>query len=198
MNKIANKKELILKSALNIFSKKGYYATTMPELAKELDMSPGNIYRYFDSKEELAYETLLYSSKTISDEIDKINAMPLHSKEKIWHIVNIFLNFAKHSPEHINFFIKVTVASKEIFKGKKSFSDSKVVKSLHAFYEESVLKRELRNQDFFGVFGLFMGYLSGIAYMYGQDLLEEDILRYTNTISQNIYEALKVREKEAI
>ena len=69
---------------------------------------------------------------------------------------------------------------------------------MHAFYEESVLKRELRNQDFFGVFGLFMGYLSGIAYMYGQDLLEEDILRYTNTISQNIYEALKVREKEAI
>jgi hypothetical protein len=43
-----------------------------------------------------------------------------------------------------------------------------------------------------------MGYLSGIAYMYGQDLLEEDILRYTNTISQNIYEALRVREKEAI
>ncbi|NLC28461.1 MAG: TetR/AcrR family transcriptional regulator [Campylobacteraceae bacterium] len=194
MEKRANKREQILKDALEMFALKGFYATTMPEMAQHLGMSPGNIYRYFSSKDELAYEVMIYSSRILGEEVNEINAIPAHSKEKIWQIVCLFLNIAKHRRSHIDFFIKVTVASKEIFQNKKTFEETDVVKAFHIFFEEGVLKRELRNQDFFGVLGLFIGYLSGIAYMYGENLLEEDVTYYANTISQNIYEALRIKE----
>lgn len=194
MRKKISKREKMLKDALEIFALKGFYPTTMPEMAKHLGMSSGNIYRYFASKEELAYEVMIYSSDILAKDINEINSMPIHSKEKIWQIVSLFLHLAKYNRSHIDFFIKVTIGSKEIFKNKKTFNETSLVNSFHTFFEEGVLKRELRNQDFFSVFGLFMGYLSGIAYMYGEDLLEEDITYYANMISQNIYEALRVKE----
>ncbi|WBL37026.1 helix-turn-helix domain containing protein [Tepidiforma flava] len=44
----------ILEAAARVFSQKGIAAATMAEIAHEAGISPGAIYRYFASKEELA------------------------------------------------------------------------------------------------------------------------------------------------
>jgi len=46
-------RDKILEAAENLFSKKGYYDTSMDEIVKESGLSKGAIYGYFDSKEEL-------------------------------------------------------------------------------------------------------------------------------------------------
>jgi len=53
------KKNQIIKVACELFAKNGYYNTTMPDIAKASGMSVGNLYNYFESKEELAKETML-------------------------------------------------------------------------------------------------------------------------------------------
>ncbi len=47
------RRELIMDSALMVFSKKGYHASSVAQIAKEAGISKGLIYNYFDSKEEL-------------------------------------------------------------------------------------------------------------------------------------------------
>jgi AcrR family transcriptional regulator len=47
-------RERILRSALALFAKKGYEATTMRDVAREADTSLGLAYRYYASKEEFA------------------------------------------------------------------------------------------------------------------------------------------------
>lgn len=188
--------ESILAGALRLFSKKGFFATTMPDIAKFLGMSPGNIYNYFASKEDLAKAVIHYSSKALGDEVRKINEMPITSEEKITHIVTIYFQMVKERPEHIDYFLKVYLANKEIFSSnmKAMLYESSFIQELRIMHEEGVIKRELRNQDFYTVLGIMLGTVAGVAFMYTEDLLENDISYYTQSIAENIYEALRVKE----
>ena len=49
-------KEQIIKAAEARFSQYGYGKTTMAEIAKDCQMSAANLYRYFESKEDIAVE----------------------------------------------------------------------------------------------------------------------------------------------
>jgi AcrR family transcriptional regulator len=47
------RREEILDAAIVCFSREGFHRTTMVEIVKESGVSPGAIYNYFDSKEEI-------------------------------------------------------------------------------------------------------------------------------------------------
>lgn len=49
-------REAILESAFDLFSRKGYTATTMAEIARGAGMTVANLYVYFDSKMAIFYE----------------------------------------------------------------------------------------------------------------------------------------------
>jgi len=54
----ATTREQLLKKALAVFSKKGYSATTLQDIAQEADVTRGAIYHHFGGKAEL-YNTLI-------------------------------------------------------------------------------------------------------------------------------------------
>ena len=58
------------------------------------------------------------------------------------------------------------------------------------YFEEGVRAGELREQDFFSAFGLFMGYLGGMVFLKGEDILPKELDEYIDDISNNIYKAL--------
>ena len=45
----------IMKTALGLFSKKGYYATSIDDITREAGISKGLVYTYFKSKEEIFF-----------------------------------------------------------------------------------------------------------------------------------------------
>ncbi|HZG58923.1 MAG TPA: TetR/AcrR family transcriptional regulator [Anoxybacillus sp.] len=55
-----SKKKQIMESALKFFSEKGYYSTSVQEIANDCGISKGSLYKYFESKEELFIEVLEY------------------------------------------------------------------------------------------------------------------------------------------
>ena len=71
--KIADKKALkwesIIQAALQLFSINGFHKTTILDIAKKLQMSVGNLYNYFSSKDILAKEIIKYTSEVLGDEI---------------------------------------------------------------------------------------------------------------------------------
>ena len=78
------KKNIIIENSLKLFSKKGFYNTTIPDIAKSMKMSVGNMYNYFKSKEELAKFAIKYSTNVLAVELKEINQMDISSKEKIF------------------------------------------------------------------------------------------------------------------
>lgn len=51
--RVENRKKEILDAARHCFEQKGFHATTMAEICTRADISPGALYRYFSSKEEI-------------------------------------------------------------------------------------------------------------------------------------------------
>lgn len=51
-----DRKLKILRTAANLFNRKGYYETTIEDIANELRMTKGAIYYYVDSKEDLLFQ----------------------------------------------------------------------------------------------------------------------------------------------
>ena len=195
MDKKSKKSEKILDTALLLFSKNGFYATTIPDIAKAMGMSVGNIYNYFSSKEKLAKEIIKYSSDILGEEIRKVNDQKLCSKDKIRAIVAVYFDMASTKPQHINYFLRVYLANKEVFKDgcEGMLCVSAFVTELMIFFEDGVAKGELRNQDFFSAFGLFMGYLGGFVFLNGEGVLNKDLNDYVDDIALNIYHALKLQ-----
>jgi len=187
------KKLEIMKTALNLFAKKGFYTTTIADIAKEMGMSVGNMYNYFHSKESLAKELLIYTSKIFGDEIKKINEMNISSKDKIRKIVELYFTMAKKEPELVDYFMRVYLSNREIFSNgcEGMLCVSSFVTEIMIFFEEGVRKKELKNQDFFAAFGLFMGYIGGLAFLFREGILGKDIEEYIKPVSENIYNALK-------
>jgi AcrR family transcriptional regulator len=187
------RKEQIMKTALKLFAQKGFFNTTISDIAKEMGMSVGNMYNYFPSKESLAKELLIYSSKKFGDEIRKINEMNISSKEKIKKIVELYFKMAEEEPELVDYFMRVYLSNREIFDNgcEGMLCVSSFVTEIMIFLEEGVRKKELKNQDFFAAFGLFMGYIGGLVFLSKENILSKPLKDYIESVSENIYNALK-------
>ncbi|KHG33698.1 MAG: TetR/AcrR family transcriptional regulator [Epsilonproteobacteria bacterium] len=193
VDKKSKKSEKILEAALMLFASRGFYSTTIPDIAKAIDMSVGNIYNYFSSKEILAKEIIKYSSDILGAEIRRVNEETCSVQEKIRKIVSLYFEMASSKPQHINYFLRVYIANREVFKDgcEGMLCVSAFVTELMIFFEEGVACGELRNQDFFSAFGLFMGYLGGFVFLNGEGVLDKNINCYIDDIALNIYNALK-------
>jgi AcrR family transcriptional regulator len=62
------RRQSILDAASLVFSRRGFQAATMAEVAKEAGISPGAIYRYFESKDDLAHGCFSEGTQAIHDQ----------------------------------------------------------------------------------------------------------------------------------
>ena len=193
VDKKALKREAIIQGALQLFSSNGFHRTTIPDIATKLQMSVGNLYNYFSSKDVLAKEIIKYTSEVLGDEIRTVNMLEISSREKIHKIVTIYFTMAKEKPEMIEYFLRVYLSHREVFKdGCEGMTCvSGFITEIMIFFDDGVSSGELRNQDFFSAFGLFMGYLGGMVFLKGEEILPRSLDEYIEDISRNIYYALK-------
>lgn len=187
------KKEAIMQASLELFAKKGFYTTTIPDIAKSIGMSVGNVYNYFKSKDILAKEIIKFISHYLGVKLKKINEEDISTKEKTKKIVEVYFNVAKLKPEMIDYFLRVFLSNREVFKEgcEGMICVNEFVTEIMIYFEEGVRCGELRDQDFFSAFGLFMGYLGGMVFLKGEDILPNRLEFYIDEISENIYRALK-------
>jgi len=187
------KKINIMEASLKLFSTKGFYNTTIPDIAKSIGMSVGNMYNYFKSKEALAMAIMQYTSDILGEKIKKINKKNISVYEKIKLITAMYFEIADKKPEMIEYFLRVYLSNRDVFKEgcEGMICVSAFVTEIMIFFEEGVRSKELRDQDFFSAFGLFMGYLGGMVFLKGENVLDKPLDDYIEDISKNIYLALK-------
>ena len=192
-DKKAIKRESIIQASLHLFATQGFHRTTIPDIAKRLKMSVGNLYNYFSSKNLLAKEIIKYTSEVLGDEIREVNELNISTQEKIEKIVALYFRMAKEKPEMIEYFLRVYLSNREVFNDgcEGMICVSGFITEIMIFFDDGVERGDLRNQDFFSAFGLFMGYLGGMVFLKGEDVLPNDIEFYVSDISRNIYNALK-------
>tara|TARA_B100000941_G_C28302206_1_gene447090 strand:+ start:159 stop:677 length:519 start_codon:yes stop_codon:yes gene_type:complete len=88
------KKELILKKSLELFSSKGFKATSTRSIADLADVSEGLIFKHFKSKNGLLSELLKIGASKSTPEIQKIKNSE-DPKSVISFCIRLFLNIKK-------------------------------------------------------------------------------------------------------
>ena len=67
-----DRKTQIIKAAVKRFARHGLNKTTLDEVARDLRIGKATIYHYFKSKDELFFETIIYDSDLILNDIKTI------------------------------------------------------------------------------------------------------------------------------
>jgi AcrR family transcriptional regulator len=99
-----NVRSAILAAARSLFLAEGYANVSMRKIAEQIEYSPGAIYSYFASKEDiffaLAEEGLqILRAHCTSDAHPPVSPAPLHQvREAIWR----FYTFSKEQPEYFS------------------------------------------------------------------------------------------------
>ena len=77
------KKDLIIESAVSMFSQHGYHNTKLEQITNSLDLTDKSIYYYFSSKGDLFIEVILVIQSKLNKLIGSIDGMDLTHLEKI-------------------------------------------------------------------------------------------------------------------
>jgi len=141
----------------------------------------------------LAQEIIKYTSEALGEKIRDVNLTDDSAEAKMHQIVTIYFTMAKEKPEMIEYFLRVYLSNREVFRNgcEGMVCVSGFITEIMIFFDDCVSSGELRNQDFFSAFGLFMGYLGGMVFLQGEEVLPKEIEFYIDDISRNIYNALK-------
>lgn len=82
----------ILKSAAAAFRRRGYHGASVDEIASALKMTKGNLYYYFENKEEILYACHEYSLDKLLALMQDVQAEPISPEAKLRKLVLAFVH----------------------------------------------------------------------------------------------------------
>jgi AcrR family transcriptional regulator len=66
---IDTRRKQIISAAIKIFSRKGFHASTVREIAEEAGLTMGSLYNYINRKEDIVYFVYDYITKVLRDQV---------------------------------------------------------------------------------------------------------------------------------
>jgi len=94
--KESNIREKIIRSALKIFAQKGFFKTTVDDIAQATGVAKGTVYLYFKNKQDLYVATIDESFSRATATLAAIEAKATKPSEKMEEIANYFIEYIKH------------------------------------------------------------------------------------------------------
>jgi AcrR family transcriptional regulator len=90
MSKGEQTREMILAQAAQLFSRQGYFGSSLSDIMHETGLEKGGIYNHFTSKEQLALEAFDYAYELLDQRIRSFLAGKTHAVERLLAIVSYF------------------------------------------------------------------------------------------------------------
>jgi AcrR family transcriptional regulator len=97
----AESQAALLEAARTLFAENGYYQTTVSEVAQAAQMSQGNVYWYFSSKEELLQAVLADGFEAMRQMLQEAAALPLPALEKLKSLLRAQIEFSKAGSQFV-------------------------------------------------------------------------------------------------
>jgi len=112
------REQKIIDTAMELFHIKGYKATTLDDVSKQLGITKAALYHYVSSKEEILYTIYLQALENIFRKTSKVSEMDLPPDEKLKLIIeNHIKNIIIHSISMFSvFFTEENQLSEQNFK----------------------------------------------------------------------------------
>lgn len=87
-----SRKEEILRISAELFSKKGFSATSMRDIASALNIEAPSLYNHFPSKEDILWQVASKGAEKFINTIEAIYLQNLHTEEKLNQMITAHIN----------------------------------------------------------------------------------------------------------
>lgn len=185
----AQSRAALLEAARNLFAERGYFQTTVSEVAQAAQMSQGNVYWYFASKQELLQAVLADGFEALGGMLEKAASLPLPASEKLKALLKAQVEFSKTGSQFVTILLSVLSHGGTPLIRSLGFDMDRIGESYHQSLtsilaqaqEQGTLPpqppAETLSYFYFGLFnGLIITYGSEIFEL-PQELLEDMALR---------------------
>ena len=85
------RRQQIIVAAKRVFSEKGYSKSTMEDIAREAELSPGTLYLYFKNKDDILVQFFSYKTKQVFERFREEVSRGGNSIEKLKSLVRLHL-----------------------------------------------------------------------------------------------------------
>lgn len=126
-NIAAEKRTLILDSAVTIFARKGYHGTRISDIAKEAGIAYGLVYHYFKSKEEILLSIFRERWDMLVSWIETVSDGDAPVEKKLYDIASFIIDSYRFRPE------LVEVITLEVTRNSRFFTQENVKRLQRAF-----------------------------------------------------------------
>jgi TetR/AcrR family transcriptional regulator, fatty acid metabolism regulator protein len=192
MSKKSLRRESIIQAAIEVFSRKGFQAAGISEIAQKAGVADGTIYQYFKNKEDLFFSIPIEKTKEFRSRVG------LHLKgitgalNKLRKFVWYFLYFFKTNPEYgrllmLEMRVNKSFVKTETYEFLKQ-SVSSVLEIIEEGQKEGVIRKDV---DIYLMRHLILGILE---HMVSRWLLKEgkyDLLEHHQEVSRILIDALR-------
>lgn len=87
----SEKYHLILDAAIKVFSKNGFFQSTVAQIAREAGVADGTIYLYFENKEDILFQFFSFKTRQIFDRFQAIVDENNTAEQKLRNLIRTHL-----------------------------------------------------------------------------------------------------------
>jgi TetR/AcrR family transcriptional regulator len=102
--RLTHRKEILL-AAEKLFAAKGFFPTTMSEIAQEAEFGTGTLYKYFKSKEDLYFTLIEEKTGEINGPVKAELSKKMSAVERIEKILRIQFEFIERNRDFFRIYI---------------------------------------------------------------------------------------------
>lgn len=140
---ITDRRELILDTALRLFTDRGYFNTSVRDIHKEANVSTGSIYHHFGTKEAIAKALLAKIESSMVDEIDLIMKTTQSTHERCKAVLKYLFEATENNRDAMHYMLYAK--HNEFISNEGPVCTSRPFSLMKAIIVEGIKKGEVRN-----------------------------------------------------
>lgn len=188
----AQSRAQILTAARRLFAKQGYFACRVSDIAREADMSQGNIYWYFSSKEEVLTAVLAQGFEAVGAVLQEAASHPGTGVEKLIFAVEQYITLGQEGTDFFTIFMSLLAHGGVPFLQELGFDTGPIGIGFHqhlsAIVAQAQSEGSVADIDTNILTMFFFAFFNGLIITYAEDwadlpphLIRDAVLRLLGT-----------------
>lgn len=138
-------REQIIVAALHLFTRRGYFNTSVPDMARTAQVSVGSIYHHFKDKEDVARALYLSLMEGMQAELARIAAAHATAGARCRAVIAMLFELTESSREAMDFMLYAK--HREFLPGERPVCSSRPFETMRDFVQQGMDRGEIRRMD---------------------------------------------------
>lgn len=138
-------REKIIAAALQLFTQRGYFSTTVPDMAQAAQVSVGSIYHHFKDKEDVARALYISLLAWLEEELTRIAHDNSTAHDRCRAVMAMLFELTESNRDAMDFMLYAK--HRDFLPSERPVCSSKPFETMRGFVQEGMLKEEIRQMD---------------------------------------------------